>query len=79
MSGAQSRTVIPGVVHSLIKDFPMRKIVLAAVATSAIFALSACKGEEAAPAATEAASEEAAPAADATTEAAAEATTEAAM
>jgi hypothetical protein len=67
------------VVHSLIKDFPMRKIVLAAVATSAVFALSACKGEEAAPAATEAASE-AAPAADATSDApAADATTEAAM
>ena len=56
----------------------MRKIVLAAVATSAIFALSACKGEEAAPEATESASSEA-PAADASSEAAAEATTEAAM
>ena len=71
-----------GVVHSLIKDFPMRKIVLAAVATSAIFALSACKGQEAAPAATEASSDEAAPTdagTEASTEAAAEATTAAAM
>jgi hypothetical protein len=59
----------------------MRKIVLAVVATSAVFALSACKGQEAAPAATEAASDEAAPS-DAGTEAsteAAEATTAAAM
>lgn len=70
-----------GVVHSLIKDFPMRKIVLAAVATSAIFALSACKSEAPAPEATEAASEEAAPADAATTDAAPAdaATTEAAM
>lgn len=69
-------------VHSLIKDFFMRKIVLAAAAVAGVFALSACKGEEAAPAATESASEEAAPAdagTEAATDAAAEATTAAAQ
>ena len=38
----------------------MRKIVLATAAVAGIFALSACKGEEAAPAPTETASSEAA-------------------
>ena len=49
----------------------MRKIMIAA-AVAGVFALSACKGEEAAPAATEEAapSEEAAPAADASAPAA---------
>ena len=39
----------------------MRKIVLATAAVAGIFALSACKGEEAAPAPTETAITEAAP------------------
>ncbi len=39
----------------------MRKIVLATAAVAGIFALSACKGEEAAPAPTETATSEAAP------------------
>jgi uncharacterized lipoprotein YbaY len=70
-------------VHSLIKDFIMRKLVLVAAATAGVLALSACSKEEAAPAATETAAEateavatEAAT--EASTEAAAEATTEAA-
>jgi hypothetical protein len=59
----------------------MRKLVLVAAATAGVFALSACKGEEAAPAATETAVEstEAAPADTAvSTETATEASTEAA-
>ena len=71
----------PGVVHSLIKDCFMRKLVLVAAATAGVLALSACKGEEAAPEATETAAEatEAAPAdTGAATEAATEASTEAA-
>lgn len=73
-------------VHSLIKDYIMRKLILVAAATAGVFALSACKGEEAAPEATETAAEatEAAPAdtaaaTEASTEAAAEATTAAAQ
>jgi hypothetical protein len=69
MSRAQSETAWPGVVHSLIKDCFMRKIVLAAAAVAGVFALSACKGQEAAP--SDAGTE-------ASTEAAAEATTAAA-
>jgi PBP1b-binding outer membrane lipoprotein LpoB len=69
-------------VHSLIKDFIMRKLVLVAAATAGILALSACSKEEAAPAATETAAEATDVATDvatdAATEAAAEATTEAA-
>lgn len=70
-------------VHSLIKDYIMRKLVLVAAATAGILALSACKGEEAAPEATETAAEATEAAAtdaatEASTEAAAEATTAAA-
>ena len=74
-------------VHSLIKDIIMRKLVLVAAATAGVLALSACKGEEAAPEATETAAAEAteavavdtAAATEAATEAAAEATTAAAQ
>ncbi len=49
----------------------MRKLVLVAAATAGVFALSACKGEEAAPEATEAAAEATDAAVEAATDAAA--------
>ncbi len=61
-------------VHSLIKDYIMRKFVLAAAAVTTVFALSACKGEEAAPEATETAAAVATDAAAVATDAAAVAT-----
>lgn len=55
----------------------MRKIVLAAAAVAGVFAISACKGKEEAPAATEAAVETTAEATEAAaTDAATEAATE---
>jgi len=56
----------------------MRKLVLVAAATAGVLALSACKGEQAAPEATETAAEAAPADTAASTEAATEASTEAA-